>query len=141
MIEKVKKTLQQASEAIKEQASSIGDSAMERTYKLFEAWTAILPVLQDCGLEMQSFGISLTLSPSMEVVLVGKTAEFSQERLDKLKEEHRNSTILVSIFRTMKTTYEIHAKSGGKTLEDLHLKLLVKIPPEIKVVFGEPTLL
>ncbi|MEO1518605.1 MAG: hypothetical protein AAFV95_26565 [Bacteroidota bacterium] len=141
MIEKVKKTLLQATEAIRDQANSLGGSAMERTYKVFDQWAEILPVLQEVGLEMQSFGISLTLNPSMEVAMTGQTDDFLPERLQQLMEEHKSSTILTSVFRTMKTTHDIHEKAGGKKMDQLHLKLLVTVPPEIKVVYGEPTLL
>ena len=53
MIDKFKKTLQQASEIIKEQANTLSDSALEKTYKLFDQWAAVFPQLQENGLIMQ----------------------------------------------------------------------------------------
>ncbi|MEL6865966.1 MAG: hypothetical protein AAFP19_16185 [Bacteroidota bacterium] len=141
MINKLKKTIQQAGETIREQASSIGESALDRTYDLFEKWAEIFPRLEAYGLEIQSFGISAALSPSMEVVLTGPSADFTIDRVNEILEECKDSTILSSVFRTIKTTRDIHEKAKAPLFEDMHVKITVKIPPEIKVILGEPSLL
>ena len=141
MIDKFKKSLQQATETIREQAGAIGDSALERTYQLFDQWAEIFPTLEAYGLHIRSFGISAALNPSMEVVLEGKAADFSRERVNEILEECKGSTILSSVFRTMKTTIDIRNKAQAPDFEAIFLKVMVKIPPEIKVVFGEPIIL
>ncbi|MEM1319862.1 MAG: hypothetical protein AAGG75_06365 [Bacteroidota bacterium] len=141
MIDKFKKTWQQASEIIKEQANTLSDGALDKTYKLFDQWATVFPQLQENGLMMKSFGISVALSPAMEVVLEGAALEFSPERLQELIEENRSSTILTSIFRTMKMAVDLHIKTEGPDFGPIHLKIVVKIPPEIKVVLGEPSIL
>ena len=65
---------------------------------------------------------------------------FSLERVKELMEENSDSTSLSSVFRTIKTTYELHGKISSQKYEMVVLKVVVKITPEIRVVLGEPKL-
>ena len=141
MIEKFKKSLLQASDTLKDQMGNLGESAKEKTFGMFEQYAEILPKLQEYGLVMKTFGISISISPAMEVVLQGKSKEFEVERIDELIKTHKGETIITSVFRTMKTSIEIHKKSGGPQFEHIYLKIAVKISPEVKVVLGEPMIL
>ena len=141
MIDKLKKGLQQASDLIKEQASNLGDSALEKTYNLFEQWAYIFPTLDELGLKMQSFSISVSISPAMEVHLLGKAADFVPEKLELIKEEYKDRTLLSSVFKTIQTTYELHDKTEADLFEPIHLKITVKISPEVKVILGDPMLI
>lgn len=141
MIDKLKKGLQQAGDLIKEQASNLGDSALEKTYDLFEQWAYIFPTLDALGLKMQSFSVGVSISPTMEVFLSGNAADFTPDKLKPLQEEHKESTILTSVFKTMQTTYELHQKTEAELFEPIHLKITVKISPEIKVILGNPEML
>jgi len=138
MIDKVKKTLQQAGDILKEQASNIGDSAMEKTMSLFEQWAVVFPKLEEHGLKMTSFAVSAAISPAMEAELAGHSSDFSAQRVKELLEEHKESTIMTSILKTMQTTLDLHSKTQAEVFEPIYVKITVKIPPEIKIVLGEP---
>ena len=71
MIDKIKKALQDATEMVKEQTSSLSEGAKEKTYQLIEEWLQIFPKLEIYGLEVTSFGLSVAISPALEVELVG----------------------------------------------------------------------
>lgn len=141
MLDRIKKSVLQVSETLKDQAGAFGDSAKEKTFRLFEQYTAIFPILEQYGLKITSFGISLTLNPAMEVVLNGTREDFTQNRLSELMEKHKGETIINSVFRAMKTTLDLYETSSEEQFETLHVKIVVKIPPEIKVVLGEPSIL
>ena len=141
MIDKFKKSLSQASDALKDQMGNLGDSAKEKTFSMFEQYAEIFPKLQEYGMEMKTFGISVSISPAMEVVLKGKSKDFEVDRVDELIKTHKGETIITSVFRTMKTSIEIYEKSGGPQFEHIYLKIAVKISPEVKVVLGEPMIL
>ncbi|MDF1868262.1 MAG: hypothetical protein P1U70_25800, partial [Saprospiraceae bacterium] len=121
-----------------EQANIIGDSAKEKAYNMIEEWVMILPKLEACGMEITSFGTSVSISPTLEVELKGKHEDFSKERLAELIEEHRVSTPLRLVFNTIKTTYNLHHKSGSSIEEPLIVKIKVGISPEINVFIGLP---
>ena len=141
MIDKLKKGLQQAGDLIKEQASNLGDSALEKTYDLFEQWAYVFPTLDELGLKMQSFSVGVSISPTMEVFLSGNAADFTPDKLKPLQEQHKESTILTSVFKTIQTTFELHQKTEAELFEPIHLKITVKISPEIKVILGNPEML
>ena len=138
MIDKLKNTLNQAGNVIKEQATMLSDSAKEKAFNLIEEWVMILPKLEASGMEITSFGISVSISPTLEVELKGKHADFSQKKLSKLIEEHKLSTPLRLVFSTIKTTYNLHEKSGSSIEEPLIVKIKVGISPEINVFIGMP---
>ena len=141
MLDKFKKGIQQAGDLIREQASNLGDSALEKTYSLFEQWAYVFPTLDDCGLKMQSFSISVSISPAMEVHLLGKAADFTPEKLQPIQEANKDRTLVTSVLKTIQTTYELHQKTEATLFEPIHLKITVKLSPEIKVILGDPALL
>ncbi|MEM9823982.1 MAG: hypothetical protein AAF985_23050 [Bacteroidota bacterium] len=138
MIDKLKKGLQQAGDLIKEQAANLGDSALEKTNSLFEQWAYIFPTLDELGLKMQSFSVGVSISPTMEVHLTGRAIDFTPDKLEPIQEKYQDSTILTSVFKTIQTTYELHQKTEAELFEPIHLKITVKISPEIKVILGDP---
>lgn len=151
MIDKLKETLNQASEILKEQTSNIGevikegsstfsDAAKEKSQKLIDDWLKVFRRLEEYGFKITSFGLGVAISPSLEVELEGSAEEFSLERIKELMEENKESTSLSSVFRTIKMTYETHAKISSQEYDVVLVKVLVKITPEIKVVLGEPKL-
>ena len=152
MLEKLKKTISDAGDAIKEQAGNMTDSLKEqagnmtdalkeKTYLLFEDWLKIFPNLENHGLTMTSFGLSMGISPALDVELRGKAKAFTVEKLEKILEECKGNNALTSVFKAIKSTYELHRKTGTEGKFDaLLIKLSVKITPEVKVYLGTPML-
>ena len=137
MIDKIKKTLQDAGDIIKEQAASLGEGAKERSNQLIEDWLKIFPKLEIYGLEITSFALSVTLSPALEVELIGKHEDFTQERLQTIISENKNAALL-SVFNTIKTTYNLHRRTYALVKDPLIVKIKIRISPEIKVYIGQP---
>jgi len=141
MIDKFKKTFQQATEAIKDLPGSLSDSAIERTYRLFEEWAEIFPILEGYGLHITSFGIGVALSPSMDVELSGSIKDFDEERIKTIIDENEESRSITSVFKAIQTTLDLYDKMETKEFESFRVKVIVKIPPEIRVVLGTPSLI
>lgn len=140
MIDKIKKTLQEASELIKDQANQIGESAKEKTFKIIEEWLEIFPKLEAYGFEITSFSLTLGLSPSVEAELYGKHESFPMERVQEIIEENPNNRALNSVFTSIRTTYRLYMKTEAALNDPLLLKIRINISPEIKVYIGEPKL-
>ncbi len=138
MIDKLKQSIAQAGEIIRDQATALGDSAKEKAYNLIEEWVTILPRLENANLEITSFGTSISLSPGLQVELKGSHKDFSEDRLKELIAEHSDSTPLKLVFNTIKTTYNLHDKSGSSIEEPLIVKIKVGLSPEISVFIGQP---
>lgn len=138
MIDKIKKALQEATDLIKEQASSLGEGAKEKSYQIIDEWLSIFPKLEIAGLEITSFALGVAISPSLDVELKGKHADFTPERLQKLIAEHKGNTAITSVFSTIKTTYELHRKIYATLYEPLIVRIRIRLSPEIKVILGRP---
>lgn len=140
MIDKLKETIFNASEIIKEQTSNIGESAKAKSQQLIDDWLRVFRRLEEYGFKITSFGLGVALSPSLEVELEGSAEIFTLDRIKELIEENEESSSLSSVFKTIKTTYELHDKISSQKYEQVLVKVIVKISPEIKVVLGEPKL-
>lgn len=140
MIDKLKETIFTASEIIKEQTANIGESAKQKSQQMIDDWLRVFRRLEEYGFKITSFGLSVALSPSLEVELEGAAEKFSIDRIKELIEENKDSSSLSSVFKTIKTTYEMHDKISSQKYDQVLVKVIVKISPEIKVVLGEPKL-
>ncbi|MDC3210509.1 hypothetical protein OAU10_03335 [Saprospiraceae bacterium] len=151
MIDKLKETLNQASEILKEQtanigdaikegSSSISDAAKEKSQKLIDDWLKVFRRLEEFGFKITSFGLGVAISPSLEVELEGSAKQFPLERIKELIEENKESNSLTSVLKTIKMTYETHSKISSQQYDVVLVKVLVKLTPEIKVLLGEPKL-
>ncbi len=152
MLEKLKKTISDAgdslkeqagnmSDAIKEQANNMTDALKEKTYLLIEDWLKIFPSLENHGLTIMSFGLCMGISPALDVELRGKAKTFTVESLEQILEDCKGNNALTSVFKAIKTTYEWHRKTGTEGKFDaILIKLSVKITPEVKVYLGTPML-
>ena len=152
MLNKLKKTISNAgdaikeqavtvSDAIKEQAGNVTDAIKEKTFLLIEDWLTIFPNLESHGLKIMSFGLSVGISPSLNVELQGKANIFTTEILENLILENKGNQPLTTVFKAIKMTYEWHKKTGTKGRFDIILlQLSVKITPEVKVYLGTPKL-
>lgn len=141
MIDKLKETLFQASELVREQANTFSDTAKERSYQIIEDWLEIFPRLEEYGLKITSFGVSIAISPSLEVELKGEHSDFSLERIKEILEINKGNTALTSVFTAIKTTYNLHQRTKTELRDPLILKIKVKLTPEINVYLGEPIIL
>ncbi|MCI5083824.1 MAG: hypothetical protein MRY78_19150 [Saprospiraceae bacterium] len=138
MIDKIKKTLREASDIIKDQASNISEGAKERSYKLIEEWLEVFPKLEIYGLEITSFAMGVGLNPSLEVELKGNHKDFGPERLEKILEENKTNTTVSSVFKTIKTTYKLHRRIYATLSDPLIVQVKIRLSPEIKVFIGQP---
>lgn len=138
MVNKIKKALQDVTDLIKDQTTSLSEGAKERTYQLIEEWLQIFPKLEIYGLQINSFGLSVAISPALEVELIGDHKNFSEERLKQILEENKGSTAMTSVITTIRTAYSLHRKTYANLREPLIVKIKVKITPEINVIIGEP---
>ena len=138
MIDKIKNSLQQVGEIINHQTSNFSESAKEKGYKLIEDWINALPTFEKLGLSVNSFGLGASISPSLEVELIGTHTDFSEERLNEILESADIAGPVNLVLTTIRTTYRLHKKSGCSIKEPLIVKILVKISPEIKVYLGIP---
>lgn len=141
MIDKIKKTIQEASEIIKDQASNLGENAKEKSFKLIEEWLTVFPKLEIYGLEITSFALGIGLNPSLEVELIGDHKSFTKERIKKILDENVSSPALSSVFNTINTTYHLHRRIYATLKNPLIVKIKIRLSPEIKVFIGEPIII
>lgn len=137
MLDKLKSTLTQAGDLIKEQATSISSSALDKSAALYEDWATVFPNLEKFGFKTLNFAFSVSLSPHITVVMKGKADDFTLERIEGLLTEHSGDKTLLSVLKTIQTARSLYDKTDIATFEDVFLKVVVGIPPEIRVTFGE----
>lgn len=138
MLDKFQKAWTEATGFIKEQASTLGDGAKERAFRLIEEWMSVFPKLEEYGLEMTSFALSVAISPALEVEMTGLHVQFDEERIDEILRECRQKPALQSVFTTIKTTYGLHRRMNRPLTDPLILKVKIRLSPEIKVYIGQP---
>lgn len=142
MKEKISRTFTQITEAINDSLNSLKDSAKEKGQAFIDDWLQVLPELEAMGLEITSFGISLAISPSMDVEMRGAAAAFTDIRLDQLIAEYSENNYVLLVLKAIRTARKMHRRIGKDDLqEDIHLKITVKVTPEVRVYFGRPFLL
>lgn len=141
MIDKVKKTILQAGDLLKEQAGNLSGTALERLIDIFEDWAEVFPQLVTYGFSLVNFSLSVGLSPGMTIFMRGKTADFQEERLKELLEENAGNKTMLSVLKTIQTSNSLYEKTTLEPCEKMYLKIVIGIPPEIKVTFGEMELL
>jgi len=137
MIDKVKKTILQAGDLLKEQAGNLSGSALERLIDIFEDWAEVFPQLVEYGFSMLNFSLSVGLSPGMTIFLRGKMADFGEERIKELLAENAGNKTMLSVLKTIQTSDSLYQKTTLEPCEDIYLKIVIGIPPEIKVTYGE----
>ncbi|MBK8517378.1 MAG: hypothetical protein IPL55_14170 [Saprospiraceae bacterium] len=152
MLKNILKTLQETGDIVLEKASEINEAAKEKindakeqtkdkVLSIIDEWVEILPKLTNLGFEMTSFGISMSLNPSMLAEMKGKTQHFSEEKLTILIDECKDEKSLRLFLTAIKTTLALHKKTKATMHEDIIVKIEVKLSPEIKVFIGQPRIL
>lgn len=140
MFDKIKESIQQAGELIKEQAAALGDVAKEKGYQLIEQWISIIPKLEALGLKVNFFSVGLSINPVLEIELHGQPADFPPTRIQNILAENKESTPMTLVFKTMLTAYAFHQKAKLPVITPLIVKIQVRLSPEIKVAFGNQSI-
>lgn len=138
MLDKLLRSLQEATDMLKNQVGNIGESAKEKGYEIIEEWLMVFPKLQQYGLEITSFSLGIALSPSLEVEFKGSHGNFSRERVQAIIDENKGNKAVYSVFSSIRMAYSFHEKIKATLNEPLILKIRVKLSPEIKVFIGDP---
>ena len=121
-------------------ANTVGEGTRERTNKLIEDWLDIFPTLSGYGLEITSFAMTLALSPSLNVELLGSHDNWTEEAISQRMAEHKGETALMMVFTAIRTAYRLQRQTKASLRDPLILKVIVRITPEVKVVLGQPVL-
>ncbi|MTB50245.1 hypothetical protein [Lewinella sp. W8] len=121
-------------------AGSVGEGAREKSLQVIEDWLQIFPQLQEYGLEVTSFAMGLAISPSINVELVGRHEDWTDEAIAERLQAHKGETAITMVFTTIRTAYRLHRQTKAPLRDPLILKIIVRISPEVRVVLGEPVL-
>lgn len=138
MIEKLWQALHDATGMLKEQASTIGHGAREKSQELIEEWLTVFPRLEAYGFRVNSFSLGVSISPSLEAELRAPHEAFPPERVEQYLEETRHNTALQLVLTTVKSTYALYRKAKLPMRGELIVRLRIRISPEIKVTIGSP---
>lgn len=141
MLKSIIKTLQDTGDLVKEKAGELNESAKEKIMSGIEDWIEILPKIKSLGFETTAFGISMSISPCLNVELKGKTADFTEEKIREYMEMFKKEKSLKLFLNVLKTTIVLHKKSKAELKENIFVRIDVKLSPEIKVYIGQPTIL
>lgn len=140
MLHKLMQSLKEATDALKEEATQMGEGAREKTEKLIDDWLQIFPKLQQHGLHVNSFALQVALSPAIEAELIGHHHDFTPEKLEDILRQCKGNAALSSVFTAIKTTYSLHTRTNLGLTEPLIVRIRIKLSPEIKVFLGKPLL-
>lgn len=140
MKEQLQKTISQVAATLKETITDLGDSAKEKTISIIDTWLEVFPELETMGLEITSFGVTLAISPSLEVELSGPAGLFDQGRLEEYRKKYADNTHVTTVLRAIHTSKQMYHKLGKKNTDEIFLKIKVKVPPEVGVFFGKPAI-
>ena len=121
-------------------SNTIGEGTKEKTLAVIEDWLKIFPQLAEYGLEITSFSLGLAISPSLNVELLGRHEDWTDERIADYLTKHKGEHAITTVFSTIRTAYRLQRKTGARLREPLILKIIVRISPEVRVVLGQPVL-
>lgn len=139
MKEQIHKTFTQVTEAITDTLNSFRDTAKEKGQAFVDDWLNILPELEAMGFEMTSFGVSLAIAPAVEVEMKGAAAAFTDERLEELMNTYDSNKYVSLVLKSINTAKKMHKKVGKTSRnEDIFLKIIISVPPQVQVYLGKP---
>lgn len=121
-------------------AGTVGEGARERSLELIEDWLEIFPQLAQYGLDITSFSMGLAISPSLNVELLGAHENWSDEAIAERLKAHKGETAITMVLTTIRTAYRLQQKTKAELRDPLILKVIVKVPPQVRVVLGQPIL-
>jgi hypothetical protein len=138
--EQLQKAVSQVTSTVKETITDLGDSAKEKTITLIESWLEVFPILESMGLSITNFGVTLAISPAMDVELSGPPGLFDGDKLEQYKEQYHDDARVKTVLRAIQSAKLMYHKLGKQESEEIFLKIRVKIPPEVGVYFGRPAI-
>ncbi|WP_116127414.1 hypothetical protein [Lewinella sp. IMCC34183] len=121
-------------------ASTVGEGTRDKTNKIIEEWMKIFPILEGYGLEITSFSMTLALNPALNVELVGKHSNWTEDLIKQRMSAHRGEAALTTVFTAIRTAYRLQRQTHAQLRDPLILKVIVRITPEVRVVLGQPIL-
>ena len=125
-------------DTIKGQASNLTDAAKEKAGSLIQAWVANIPVIETYGLTNIYFGVTMSLSPALELEFKGQKSDFTVERVEEILLDNKDNKVVTFIFTAIKNTLKMYEASGVVPQKDIFVKVGVRLSPEVKVAFGSP---
>ena len=73
----------------------------------------------------------------MTIFMQGNTADFKEDRIKELLTENEGNKTMLSVLKTIQTTNSLYKKTTLEPREVMYLKIVIGLPPEIKVTLGE----
>jgi hypothetical protein len=141
ILDQLRNAVDRLSEEVRNQASNISDSAKEKSMEMIDEWLNIFPKLQSYGMDMSSFAVHLSISPGLDVEMIADRKDFEPEKVRRLLDDNKEVKWLAFVLRTVIMAFDMNDKLDRREpYEKVILKIKVKIPPEVKVILGEPTL-
>ncbi|MBX2929168.1 MAG: hypothetical protein KF852_15135 [Saprospiraceae bacterium] len=138
MLDKIWQALHDATGMLKDQASTLGHGAREKSQEVIEEWLAVFPRLEAYGFHVNSFSLGVSINPSLEAELRAPHEAFPPERIEEYLKETQTSTALQMVFTTVKSAYTLYRKAKLPLRGELIVRLRIRISPEIRVVIGSP---
>ena len=136
MIGKLKQSISNAGELLREQANALGEAAKQKGYSIIDDWVSILPKMKSYGLETTFFSVSVSLNPTLDIELTGDAKKFTKEYLEQLIEETKTSTPMNLVFNSMKTTFQFYSRTNLELRNPLTVRIKVRLSPEVRVSYG-----
>lgn len=138
MFDKIRETINIAGDALKEQASNIGEAAKEKGGQIIESWVSMLPKMEAYGFKTTYFAMSVSINPTLNVEMQSDYAAFPLGRIEAILAENKGNGPVNLVFTAMKTTLLLHEKARIEAVNPLTVKVSVRFSPEIRVSLGHP---
>lgn len=130
-------TAKNAGSMLREKATEVGQGAVDSTIAAIEKWLEEFPRIEAYGLKVSGFSFIMRISPSLEVELKGKHADFGPERLDAILAENKTTSLTGMLFTAIRTAYRLHGKIAQAPQDPLIVKIRLSLSPEISVFIGK----
>ena len=128
-----------AGEKLREKAASAGAAAVDGTVGAIEKWLEEFPKIESYNLKVSNFAFIMSITPSLEVELHGRHADFPPERLSEILAENKSGSLTGMVFGAIKTAYRLHSKVARSVEDPLIVKMRLSLSPEISVFIGRPS--
>lgn len=136
MFDKIKQTINEAGETVKEQLVNLGEAAKEKGYQIIETWISTLPKLEAYGFKTTYFSLSVSLNPTLEFEMQSSAEAFPVGRIEAILAENPGKSPVNFVFSSLRTALNLHRKARIEMIEPLTVKISVRLSPEVRVSFG-----
>ena len=137
MFDKIKQSINNAGDSLKEQAANIGEAAKEKWMGIIDSWISTLPKLEAYGFDTTYFCVSMSLSPTLEIELQSSSEAFPLGRVEAILAENPGSSPTNIVFNAVKTAIKLHDKARTGQLDPLTVRINIRLSPEVRVSFGQ----